>query len=189
MKSSRNIGRICMRFAASTKQQERSFVRKGIPEETKKPSKKLTKREIRDLFFDNCDGCLTMAAIPHGAFAVRKVRENNERRFLISKMEKRGGNDKESKQDTGYSKKNSQEEGRELTPLKYNSKLMNSIWGLYNRYSVHNFKKNTDADDAMNAATAAAWGPTIRNGPPTKPMIENSAAAQVRQFLGTGNTI
>lgn len=26
--------------------------------------------------------------------------------------------------------------------LKYNSKLMNSIWGLYNRYSVHNFKKN-----------------------------------------------
>jgi len=30
-------------------------------------------------------------------------------------------------------------------PMKYSSKLMNSIWGLYNRYSVHNFKKNTDA--------------------------------------------
>jgi hypothetical protein len=28
-------------------------------------------------------------------------------------------------------------------PAKYNSKLMNSIWGLYNRYSVHNFKKIT----------------------------------------------
>lgn len=55
-----------------------------------------------------------MAAIPHGAFAARKVRENNERRFLISKMEKEGGKDKESKQDAGYSKKNSKEEG-ELT--------------------------------------------------------------------------
>lgn len=28
--------------------------------------------------------------------------------------------------------------------MQYSSKLMNSIWGLYNRYSVHNFKKNTD---------------------------------------------
>lgn len=35
----------------------------------------------------------------------------------------------------------------ELSPLKYNSKLMNSIWGLYNRYSVHNIKQqNTDGN-------------------------------------------
>ncbi|XP_046395966.1 uncharacterized protein LOC124163249 isoform X2 [Ischnura elegans] len=27
---------------------------------------------------------------------------------------------------------------------KYNSKMMNSIWGLYNRYSVHNFKRVTE---------------------------------------------
>lgn len=33
----------------------------------------------------------------------------------------------------------------ELTPLKYNSKLMNSIWGSYNRYSPHNVKKVNDA--------------------------------------------
>lgn len=33
-----------------------------------------------------------------------------------------------------------------LSPLQYNSKLMNSVWGMYNRYSVHNLKKNIDAD-------------------------------------------
>lgn len=32
----------------------------------------------------------------------------------------------------------------ELSPLKYNSKLMNSIWGLYNRYSPHNVKNVND---------------------------------------------
>lgn len=31
------------------------------------------------------------------------------------------------------------------SPLKYNSKLMNSIWGFYNRYSPHNVKKINDA--------------------------------------------
>lgn len=53
-----------------------------------------------------------MAAIPHGAFAARKVRERAERRFLISNMEKKGGSDKDSKQDNGYSKKNAKEEGK-----------------------------------------------------------------------------
>lgn len=32
----------------------------------------------------------------------------------------------------------------DLAPLKYNSKLMNSIWGIYNRYSPHNIKKTND---------------------------------------------
>jgi len=47
---------------------------------------------------------------------------------------------------------------REPMPLKYNSKLMNSIWGQYNRYSVHNFKKNTDDEkEAYGGMTAAIW--------------------------------
>lgn len=76
--------------------------------------------------------------------------------------------------------------GRELTPLKYNSKLMNSIWGLYNRYSVHNFKKNTDADDL--AVAAACWGPAnIRNRPPTSSTVEYTAAARFQQYLTTGS--
>lgn len=29
----------------------------------------------------------------------------------------------------------------DLTPTNYNSKFMDSIWGQYNRYSVHNLKK------------------------------------------------
>lgn len=46
--------------------------------------------------------------------------------------------------------------GWELTPLKYNSKLMNSIWGLYNRYSVHNFKKN-NSNEGVFKTFVAAW--------------------------------
>lgn len=38
--------------------------------------------------------------------------------------------------------------GLELTPVKYNSKLMNSIWGMYNRYSPYNFKKSNDTEIA-----------------------------------------
>lgn len=34
----------------------------------------------------------------------------------------------------------------ELSPLKYISMLMNSIWGQYNRYSPHNVKKINDAN-------------------------------------------
>lgn len=33
----------------------------------------------------------------------------------------------------------------QLPPVKYNAKLMNSIWGSYNRNSPHNFKKNNGA--------------------------------------------
>lgn len=35
----------------------------------------------------------------------------------------------------------------QLAPVKYNEKMMNSIWGLYNRNSPHNFKKNNAAGD------------------------------------------
>lgn len=64
--------------------------------------------------------------------------------------------------------------GWELTPLKYNSKLMNSIWGLYNRYSVHNFKKNTDAKEgACGGVAVAIWGAILENHPP----VANAAAA------------
>ena len=34
------------------------------------------------------------------------------------------------------------------SPSKYCDKMMNSIWGLYNRYSVHNFKSNTSSGQA-----------------------------------------
>lgn len=37
-----------------------------------------------------------------------------------------------------------------LSPVKYNEKMMNSIWGLYNRNSPHNFKKNNAASDGSD---------------------------------------
>uniref|UniRef100_A0A0C9QPR6 WDR6 protein n=1 Tax=Fopius arisanus TaxID=64838 RepID=A0A0C9QPR6_9HYME len=118
--------------------------------------KKFTRREIYEFVFDRCHGCGKMAAVPQGAFAVRKVRETHERNIVIVKMEKKEGDDRDNR---GSGFKKNLTEGRELTPLKYNSKLMNSIWGLYNRYSVHNFKKNTDPEgDAETTVFTAAWG-------------------------------
>jgi len=33
-------------------------------------------------------------------------------------------------------------------PTKYTSKAMMAIWGMYNRYSVHNFKSNINSHKA-----------------------------------------
>ena len=62
----------------------------------------------------------------------------------------------------------------ELTPLQYNSKLMNSIWGLYNRYSVHNFKKIIDANEGV---LTAAWGVVFQNNPPST-VLDNKVAVK-----------
>ncbi|EDW48617.1 uncharacterized protein LOC6609958 [Drosophila sechellia] len=77
-----------------------------------------------------------MAAIPQGAFAACKIREQfNERELIIARM-RTAAADKGSV-DNGHAATQ-----REYSPNKYNDKLMNSIWGLYNRYSPHNVKKN-----------------------------------------------
>lgn len=90
----------------------------------------LSCRQLEDILFDTCAGCHqidNMSAIPQGVLAVRAVAANNAKKPEAVRA------------DLAF----------EHPPLKYNSKLMNSIWGLYNRYSVHNFKKNTDGE-AMN---------------------------------------
>lgn len=100
---------------------------------------------FRELLFENCTDCEKMAALPQAAFATSKVRCNQERdNGMISMIERKEKANKEYTYDDRF-----YPTGWELTPLKYNSKLMNSIWGLYNRYSVHNFKKNTDADEGL----------------------------------------
>lgn len=60
-----------------------------------------------------------MSVVPHGMLAVRKVRQNEE-------------------------KIKNQEQTLFKQSPQYSSKYMNSIWGMYNRYSVHNLKKNID---------------------------------------------
>lgn len=86
---------------------------------------------IAELLFNFCEGCTKMASLPQSAFATLKIRSHQENALTR--------------------KKNSEEKPLnifsnnkilELTPVKYNSKLMKSIWGLYNRYSPHNIKKN-----------------------------------------------
>ncbi|KAK4874612.1 hypothetical protein RN001_013972 [Aquatica leii] len=71
-----------------------------------------------------------MSAVPQGAFMMKKYRENQQRN---------------SKEQIPFFNDN-----MELNPLKYNSKMMNSIWGLYNRYSVHNLKNKNACADVLN---------------------------------------
>ncbi|XP_054269231.1 uncharacterized protein LOC128990722 [Macrosteles quadrilineatus] len=84
-----------------------------------------------------CSGYLfKMSSIPQGAFASFKIRQG---------MDGKGYNKlKEEKCFPPVNKKLV-----EHSPLKYNSKMMNSIWGQYNRYSVHNMKKNTDSNEML----------------------------------------
>ena len=72
-----------------------------------------------------------MSAVPHGAFMAKKWSEN-QRRIPREKVSFWDGN-------------------MELNPLQYNSKMMNSIWGLYNRYSVHNLKNSLDKSTSVGA--------------------------------------
>uniref|UniRef100_A0A6P7GPA3 Uncharacterized protein LOC114344800 n=1 Tax=Diabrotica virgifera virgifera TaxID=50390 RepID=A0A6P7GPA3_DIAVI len=59
----------------------------------------------------HCEEDIDMASVPQGAFAAKKMRQREEQIQAA------------------------------LDPTQYNSKFMNSIWGQYNRYSVHNLKK------------------------------------------------
>lgn len=115
------------------------------------------RNQFKELLFESCADCEKMAALPQAAFAASKVRCNqkHDNDGMISAIE---GKEKASKEYTYNGRLYLK--GWELTPLKYNSKLMNSIWGLYNRYSVHNFKKNTDADEE---SLATVWKKVYTN--------------------------
>ncbi|XP_030752029.1 uncharacterized protein LOC115879379 [Sitophilus oryzae] len=78
--------------------------------------------------FGFCKDCLEeeiKMSVPQGAFASIKVRKN---------MNKMIDDYAPTKQE----------------PSKYNSKYMNSIWGMYNRFSVHNLKKLTDSNASQS---------------------------------------
>ncbi|KPI96964.1 PREDICTED: uncharacterized protein LOC106126573 [Papilio xuthus] len=89
---------------------------------------------LENIVLKLCEACQSnMASIPPSAFSAKRIRET-ERNMKISNIDKRGPSSKVFNTNM-----------IELTPLKYNSKLMNSIWGSYNRYSPHNVKKVNDA--------------------------------------------
>jgi len=81
-----------------------------------------------------------MATVPQGMFAAQKMRAHLER---VNEDRSSDSNSNSA----GYSFKDFKL--LEHLPLQYNSKLMNSIWGQYNRYSVHNVKQHTDKKGAV----------------------------------------
>ncbi|KAJ9586557.1 hypothetical protein L9F63_028400, partial [Diploptera punctata] len=98
--------------------------------------------------------CRKMSSVPQGAYATWKVRLNEGKNQVPNTSYMTSANMKEEKPSSQQSYypngfKNGHKKYLEQPPAKYNSKLMNSIWGLYNRYSVHNLKKVTDGEDAF----------------------------------------
>lgn len=85
--------------------------------------------------FDICKACKKMASIPQAAFAVSKLSNFKEKDLTVAKP--RMNSEMPNMRNNLANKKLI-----EYSPVKYNGKLMNSIWGLYNRYSPHNIKGN-----------------------------------------------
>jgi len=86
----------------------------------------------KDAFFPTCSDCGTsrMSSIPMGAHAAFKVRDSLGR-----------GDRNANEKQPSMSFSNADAGQPQMTPpVRYNSKLMNSVWGMYNRYSVHNIK-------------------------------------------------
>uniref|UniRef100_T1GIC7 Uncharacterized protein n=1 Tax=Megaselia scalaris TaxID=36166 RepID=T1GIC7_MEGSC len=95
-----------------------------------------------------------MASIPQGAFAACKIRSYKDKDMMVSRMPSSSGKPNPNKHFKN-------EKLTEYSPAKYNSKLMTSIWGLYNRYSPHNIKSN---DDVSQTGQYLQQSMTVANG-------------------------
>ncbi|XP_058460826.1 uncharacterized protein LOC131436224 isoform X3 [Malaya genurostris] len=98
-----------------------------------------------------------MPCLPQAAFAVHKLRKPKpESGLTVARCSM-------EKQDMPRFFNNQM---MDLSPVKYSDKFMNSIWGLYNRYSPHNFKKNNGADEqyfSMQQPFAVACAASEKN--------------------------
>ncbi|CAG0886799.1 unnamed protein product [Darwinula stevensoni] len=86
--------------------------------------------------------CATMAAIPLSVHTAVKVHRNMTKKNASSEEKGFHFFDSSSNDVPNWHSTPVKEYFEQALPARYNSKLMNSIWGLYNRYSPHNFKKN-----------------------------------------------
>jgi len=93
-------------------------------------------KHFAEILFDYCADCnrYNMPALPQSAFAVHKIRAHMEKNMTVAKVQ------------TGEKQPDNRiypnKKLMDYTPVKYNSKFMNAIWGHYNRYSPHNIKSN-----------------------------------------------
>ncbi|XP_035444203.1 uncharacterized protein LOC118272019 [Spodoptera frugiperda] len=116
----------------------------------------LSNLTLETIFFNLCKACQikSMASIPPSAFSAGRIRDT-QRDMKISK--EFTGNQSTKFFNTTL---------MELTPLKYNSKLMTSIWGDYNRYSPHNVKKINDANTSNVELQQSAANSNNKNDSP-----------------------
>lgn len=89
-----------------------------------------------------------MASVPCTAFSAAKIHE-------AMKKEKQQQKQQQFMEEDIFPKENETLQPSKpfvdiLTPHNYNSKLMNSIWGLYNRYAPHAFQKNSEGSLAVS---------------------------------------
>uniref|UniRef100_A0A1B0GQF9 Uncharacterized protein n=2 Tax=Phlebotomus papatasi TaxID=29031 RepID=A0A1B0GQF9_PHLPP len=87
-----------------------------------------------------------MPSLPQGAFAACKIGQkfSSEKDTSVMRIPPLFGQDKQH-----YS---NNKKLMEYTPVKYNGKMMNSIWGLYNKYSPHNIKNVSDVEESWKVA-------------------------------------
>ncbi|XP_060521234.1 uncharacterized protein LOC132698923 [Cylas formicarius] len=98
-----------------------------------------TTNDFLNEIFGICKACLSeeiMAAVPQGVFAAEKVRKNLE------------------SAENHYYRDNTS-----LNATNYSSKYMNSIWGMYNRFSVHNLKKVMDDNKLQHQVLGSGGEP------------------------------
>ncbi|XP_063829597.1 uncharacterized protein LOC135078928 [Ostrinia nubilalis] len=139
---------------------------------------KLNTLTIKNLLFNLCKACQinTMSAFPPSAFSAARIRETQRDRDMKLANNMKKVNDSTKFFETAFG---------ELSPLKYNSKLMNSIWGLYNRYSPHNVKKINEAF-VFNGDLQQSAANSIKNGEavislPSRPLDNVWATVNVSQ--------
>ncbi|XP_034934331.1 uncharacterized protein [Chelonus insularis] len=173
-----DINSVCMIFDTFNYKLNNQFIQKA--EISFEKTKILTKRQLEELLFDICTDCCKMAAVPQGAFAVCKFQERMDHQVLS--MKSKLNDDRGYNNNSGGSFRKNLFEECEPTPMKYSSKLMNSIWGLYNRYSVHNFKKNTDANG--NILTAALGSVLLSNTSPNAASTTSVTEVTVKPHVG-----
>ncbi|XP_023716007.1 uncharacterized protein LOC111869045 isoform X2 [Cryptotermes secundus] len=136
--------------------------------------------QVEELLFDFCPDChKQMSSIPQGAYATWKVRANEGKNQVPNVDNMLSTKRREPEKNTPHQPyyPHVYKKYQEQPPVKYNSKLMNSIWGLYNRYSVHNLKKITEGEEALQgvqqfrtaatptSSSSGSKGGSFHNGP------------------------
>lgn len=163
---------------------------------------------MKNYFLISITDCFKMPSLPQSAFAVHKIREKHEHFTMFKKPTGFNSDEKKvppkkqygiggakSKSYTNSLVGRTKQKSNSfcsitaivaLAPVKYNEKMMNSIWGLYNRNSPHNFKKNnaSGADGAAGqqqfvAAGAAVTAANVATAIKKIPDTENGTAALI----------